>query len=151
MTALAAVLAAALAGAIAAITWLAYRAVSGAERSIAAADADADTRVAQVATEAELERVQFELEATKQALGRATARAAALEEEMFRAHPPPNTDLAADDVRGRILRLASAWRAAEGADRGGAVPAEPGGAMPPPAAADPTGPAAVPGGARGVP
>lgn len=144
MIALAAVLAAALAGAVAAITWLAYRAVSGADRQVAAGDGAADARVAQVATEAELERVQFELETTKQALGRAAARAAALEEEMFRAHPPPNTDLAPDDVRERVRRLAATWGAAEAADRGGAVPAEPGGAVSPPPAAEPAGTAAVP-------
>lgn len=78
---------------------------------IRAADAVADARVAQSDTEAHLERAQFELETTKQALRAANARAEALEgvlADVQKANPGAGLD--AHDWHGRMLRLAEAWR-----------------------------------------
>lgn len=104
MTAVAVTLAIAVASALALIAWLVYRAVG-------ASDSEADARVAQVATEAELERARYETEVTSKALAAANARANALERVIADdLNTAPNPDLARDDVRGRVLRLAQAWR-----------------------------------------
>lgn len=105
------------AGLIATVIWLVAKYVGK-------TDADADSRVGQAVTEELLKQSQFELEQTKQALARQTARADALEKEFADGIAQPvNTDLAADDVRGRVLRVLQAWRASDTA--AGQVPAEP--------------------------
>jgi hypothetical protein len=108
-------------GLVGIIVWLVYG-------RIAAADQAADARVAQVDTEGHLERAQFELENVKQALAAVEKRAAALEGIIAdEVNASPNPDLARDDVRGRMLRIARQWA---DADRERSVPAEPDGAVP---------------------
>lgn len=74
------------------------------------------------------DRVRFELDETKAALADASKRLAALEEVLTDEAPPLSTGLAADDVRGRLLRRA---QAAAGAASGGSVSANAGQAVSP--------------------
>lgn len=111
-----------LAGSVAVNVWLTYRTVRGADKT-------ADARVAQVETEAHLDRVQFELEQTKQALKAANARAAALE-EILADDAPVSRDLSPADWKQRLLRITQAWGDAAGTAGADAVPANPAAAAP---------------------
>lgn len=102
-------------------------------RGDVAVDQSTDARVAQVATEVELERVAFELEVTRKALTRATATISAL--EGLPDDDPANADLDPGDVDSRVRRLAARW-AAE--DARGSVPADPADSLPASPAAEPT-------------
>lgn len=75
------------------------------------AESKADSRVAQVATEAHQERTAYELEVTQKALTAANMRAATLEEELKHALEQPSLadGLDAHDVAGRVLRLVGKW------------------------------------------
>lgn len=107
-----------LAGSVAVNVWLTYRTVRGADKA-------ADARVAQVETEGHLERVQFELDQTKQALNAANARAAALEGILADdVNAPVSRDLSPADWKQRLLRITQAWGDAAGAASGDAVPAD---------------------------
>lgn len=124
-------------GAITAIILIVRRLGAATKRGDDAVDQATDARVARADQEAELERVSFELEFTTAALRRTTARAAALEEVLAdEVDAAPNPDLAVDDVRSRVRRLAQRWAAADPGLAGGAVLAGPGGALSPPPAAD---------------
>lgn len=79
----------------------------------------ADARVAQVATEGELERARYEHEITKAALVAAN-RTIRILETVTDVNADPNPDLDRSDVRARVLREALAWK-----DGGGALPADP--------------------------
>lgn len=101
------------AGLCSALVWAVYKLVR-------AVDTDADARVAQVATEAELERERYEHEVTMKALESARNRAQVLEEELAHdlADPYPTSPaLDAADVRGRVLRIARRWADQESATR----------------------------------
>lgn len=139
MTVVAVILGTTIAGALGVIVWLVHG-------SIAAAGAAADARVAQTATEAELERAHFELETTKQSLAATEKRAAALQEVLSdELEKAPNPDLARADVAGRVRRIFDRWQAAD-ANRS-AVPAEPAAAVPAAAPAEaPAAPAVHAGG-----
>ncbi len=129
MTALAILLGTAIVGALVLIAWLVYG-------RVAAADQAADARVAQVATEAELERAQFELEQRTQALAASERREDILQEAVADAlDADPGAGLSHDDVLGRIMRLSAEWARSDRAGR--EVPAEPHEAVPsdPPAGA----------------
>ncbi len=106
MTAVAFALAVTLAAALGIIVWLVHGRVQDAAN-------DGDIRVAQVSTEAEAERLAFQLDVTEKALVAANKRAEALEGIIAdELNDPPNADLPAADWRGRLLRLAQSWRGA---------------------------------------
>lgn len=140
MTAVALALAIGLLSALGLIAWL----VRG---RVLAADQVADARVAQVATEGEVERATFELEVTRKALQAATIRAGALEGELSHAldRTNPAEGLDPGDVAGRVRRLAERWRHA--AEARSPLPAEPTEAVPVVSAADGASSAGVPSGA----
>lgn len=119
-----------IAGMLGLVAWSVYGRVSASD-----ARATSDVRVAM--TEANLERVQFELDATKSALRASYARASLLE-EAINAHlvSTPNPDLARNDVLQRTMRLYAAW-AREDQDR---VPPVTPTAVPEPRATETAGP-----------
>ncbi len=105
MIALCAILAATLAGSLGLTAWLVVTRVR-------AADQSADARVAQVATEGELERSQFELEQTKQALAQSEKREEILDAaiaEALNANAAGGAALRPDDVLGRQRLLLAEW------------------------------------------
>jgi len=97
-----------IAAAVGLLGWMVHRTVTDADRR-------ADSRVAQVATEAHLEQSEFQLKVTTKALDAAKRRATALEEALGHAiaQPFPDADVAPDDHRTRVRRLAEAWRSAD--------------------------------------
>lgn len=105
MIALAFVLTSTLAGAIGCLVWLAHRLVL-AERAAAHADADLAiaTKDAAIAS-----AVHDDLTATN-------ARLQGVIDELLRTAPPPGAGLAADDVAGRVRRLAAEARGARLSD-----------------------------------
>jgi hypothetical protein len=118
--------------------WLTYGRIKDAESK-------ADSRVAQVATEAHQERTAYELEVTQKALTAANMRAATLEEELKHALEQPSLadGLDAHDVAGRVLRLVGKW--GEAAAARSPLPAEPDSeAVPDEPAAEASGPVVHP-------
>ena len=95
-----------------------------ATRIVKSTDALATERIAHSATQRDLERARFELEAKTEALYVAESKIAHYE-EMLHERPNPNADLAPDDRDSRLLRAAEAARRAADAeaDREGRVPA----------------------------
>lgn len=140
MIVLAIILAVTLASSLGVVAWLVYGVIRDAHK-------EGDSRVAQVATEAEQERTAYELAVTQKALQAANIRADALEEELSNAIQQSNlgAGLAPSDVPGRVLRLVGKWR--EAAATRGPLPAEPDPAVPVEGAAGPSGPVVHPGGA----
>lgn len=104
--------------ALGSLTYAMHRVSKAADRIGDARDHEADARIAQVATEAELEREKYEHDQTKRALSAADARADALEEVLSDAiNATPNADLDRADVQSRVLRIAQRWAAADAASR----------------------------------
>lgn len=135
MIAIAILLGASLAGALALIAWLVHGRVT-------AADREADARVGQVATEAELERAQFELALAREALDASERRETIMQEAVADAiNADPSPDLARNDVLGRVLRISAEWARA---DAKGRLRAESGKGMPDDRAADTPDPAVRP-------
>lgn len=100
-----AVLAAGLAAALVTLTF----------RFSSAVRAQAKSEIGASHFECALELAHFELEQTRRTLSATVARAAALEDiiaEDLNA-TAPNADLARSDIRGRLLRNAQAWAAAD--------------------------------------
>lgn len=116
----------ALAGALVLIGWLVHGRVDSESQ-------EADWRVAQVATEAELERVQFELEATQKALRASMAREQILDRaiaETLNANAASTAHLRPDDVLGRVRLYTAEWARTDARDpvppdRPEAVPSDP--------------------------
>jgi hypothetical protein len=139
MTAAVVTLALAIAGALAAIVSLALGRVSDTK---SLSKQFTDERVEHANTRTKLERRDYELDVTQKALVAANKRAAALEEVLNdEVNRSPNPDLARDDVRSRILRIARQW--SEAADARNPLPAATSGAVPEGTAADAAEPAGV--------
>jgi hypothetical protein len=104
------VLAVALAGIVAVqlgvMAWLFHRALSD-------SDQQADTRVAVTQLEADVERLMFEIEGTRNTLAAERKRADVLEEIIAdEINAPSDPPLSPSDVRSRLLRQARQWREA---------------------------------------
>lgn len=94
-----------MAGLTGAVVWLVWSRVS-------AADKAADARVAQADTQAELERVRFQLDGSDRSLVAARHLVTVLEQSLAQyINANPNGDLAADAVDERVLRIAREWYA----------------------------------------
>jgi hypothetical protein len=121
MTAVAVALAGIVAVQLGLLVWLVVRALTS-------SDQQGDTRVAVTQLEADVERMAFDLEATRGTLSAERKRADALEEIIAdEVNAPPGLPLDARGVRDRLLRTAQRWReaaAATGASAEGAVPAD---------------------------
>jgi hypothetical protein len=88
------------------VGWLVHRALS-------AADQEGDSRVAVTQLEADVERMAFELEGTRQTLAAERKRADVLEQIIAdEVNAPTGAVLAASDVRSRLLQQAKRWREA---------------------------------------
>lgn len=133
------VLAVALAGSLGLIAWLAHDDVNEAHNK-------GDARVAQSVTEEHLAQAQFELEVERKARIASETRAAALEEQLTHELSSPFPDaptLDPADVRGRMLRLAQQWGAADTGRTNAGAPSEPVKAVPVKGPAGPTGDASL--------
>lgn len=122
MTVAVVALALALVGSMGVNVWLLYGRVSDKDKA-------ADSRIAQILTEAESERTHFELETVQRALVASDHVIDGLEATLASyLNHPVNGDLAGDDVDGRVLRLAV--RLGQAARAGRALPAEPAAPVP---------------------
>ncbi len=87
--------------------WLTYQTIAAAKRDTARAERDGDIRVAQVVTETELTREEYEHEQTKKALEQADVVIHGLEETIASyLNQPIAPGLAPNDVDNRVRLLA---------------------------------------------
>lgn len=108
-----------LAGIIAALVplcaWLTYRVVKDSEN-------DGDIRVAQVATEAELERAQFRISELETSLAASRRRELILDRAVAESlNDDPNRDLRLDDITTRMRRIDEEFARADRQDGTGPV------------------------------
>lgn len=102
------------------LAWLFHRALGD-------SDQQADTRVAVTQLEADVERLMFELDQTRNTLSAERKRADALEEIITdEINGASGSPLQPGDVRSRLLRAAQQWREANavGSATVGGLPAE---------------------------